>query len=55
MNFLVTVYNGSIPDVANIRVAEADGDVQIITRYLDAVIGYASELKEQLNSKSKTK
>lgn len=51
VNFLTQVYYGSVEDVANIKVAEADNDQETIENYLSAVREYASELLNKLREK----
>ena len=53
VNFLTQVFYGSIEDIANIKVAEADGDNEIIKKYLLAVHNYAARLFNELNEEKK--
>ena len=48
INFLRTVYNDSVPDVANIIVAEADKDKEVILNYLTAVKEYTEKLIDKV-------
>lgn len=49
VNFLTQVYNGSIPDVAAIKVAEAEGDKETIAKYLLQVHNYTARLINKIN------
>lgn len=51
VNFLTQVYYGSVEDVANIKVAEADNDQETIENYLIAVREYTSGLLNKLREK----
>ena len=53
INFLRTVYKDSVPDVARILVAEAEGDATIISRYLDTVSKYVEKLKSKVETYGK--
>ena len=44
VNFLRQVYEGSVNDVANIIVAEAEGDKETIIQYLNRVKEYTEKL-----------
>ena len=48
VNFLTQVYSGSMTDVANIKVAEADNDRETIEKYLMAVHNYTGRLINKL-------
>lgn len=49
VNFLTQVFYGSVEDVANIKVAEADGDKTTIEKYLLSVHNYTERLINKLN------
>ena len=52
INFLKHVYSESVPDVANLLVAEAEVDVETIKSYLLGTRNYVDKLlKELLNNK----
>ena len=52
VKFLKHVYSESVPDVANLLVAEAEGDVETIKNYLLGTRNYVDKLlKELLNNK----
>ena len=53
VNFLTQVFHGSIEDIATITVAEADGDNEIIKKYLLSVHNYAARLINELNEEKK--
>lgn len=48
INFLRTVYSESVKDVATIIVAEAEGNKEIIRKYLCTVLDYVNSLIEKL-------
>lgn len=48
VNFLRTVFSKSVKDIATIIVAEADGDKEIIRKYLRTVRDYIDGLIEKL-------
>lgn len=48
VNFLRTVYYGSMTDIANILTAEADGNKEILRKYLQTVREYVDGLIEKL-------
>lgn len=48
VNFLRTVYSESVKDIATIIVAEAEGDKEIIRKYLCTVRDYVDGLIEKL-------
>lgn len=48
VNFLRAVYEGSVVDVANILTAEADGDKEVLLKYLHTVRDYVDKLIEKL-------
>lgn len=49
INFLKHIYSESVPDVANILVAEADGDVETIKSYLMGVRDYIDKLINEIS------
>ena len=53
VNFLTQVFYGSVEDVANIKVAEADEDNEVIKKYLLSVYNYARQLLNELNEEKK--
>lgn len=50
INFLKHIYSESVPDIANILVAEADGDVETIKSYLLGVRNYVDKLINEIES-----
>ena len=50
INFLKHVYSESVPDVANLLVAEAEGDVENIKSYLLGVRNYVDKLINEIDS-----
>lgn len=48
INFLRTIYSGSFKDIATIMVAEAEGDMETIRRYLYTVQNYVNSLIKKL-------
>ena len=48
VNFLTQVYYGSVPDVATIKVAEAENDYETIEKYLLSVYNYTAKLMNKL-------
>ena len=48
VNFLKHVFNDSVPDVANIIVAEAENDKETIEKYLWTVYNYTAKLINKL-------
>ena len=48
INFLRQVYQGSVADVANIMVAEAEGDTETIIQYLNRVKEYTEKLIKEI-------
>ena len=48
VNFLRHVYEGSMPDVANIMVAEANKDTETMKKYLITVRDYTQKLINKL-------
>lgn len=44
IRFLKHIFAESVPDIANILVAEAEGDKDTILRYLGGVVLYLNEL-----------
>lgn len=53
INFLKHIYSESVPDIANILVAEAEGDKETIRRYLTSVRDYVEELLNELEKEDK--
>ena len=53
VKFLKHIYSESVPDVANILVAEADGDVEVIKDYLLNVRNYIDRLLNEIENESK--
>lgn len=53
INFLKHVYSESVPDIANILVAEAEGDVETIKSYLIGVRDYIDKLINEIENESK--
>lgn len=58
VNFLTQVFDGSVTDIANIKVAEADNDKATIEKYLITVRDYTekliNKLKEERNETQQT-
>ena len=54
-NFLRHVYSSSVPDLANITVAEGEDKYDVIISYLETLRGYMdkwiSELKREANER----
>ena len=48
INFLKHVYSESVPDVANLLVAEAEGDVEMVKDYLLNVRNYIDRLLNEI-------
>lgn len=48
VNFLVTIYSESIPDIATILNAEAEGDTNTLIKYLETVKSYTEGLINKL-------
>ena len=48
INFLKHIYSGSIPNIANILVAEAEGDKEVIQDYLLDTREYIDKLLKEL-------
>lgn len=48
VNFLTQVFDGSVTDIANIKVAEADNDKATIEKYLMTVHKYTAKLINKL-------
>ena len=48
VNFLTQVFDGSVTDIANIKVAEADNDKATIEKYLITVCDYTEKLINKL-------
>lgn len=53
VNFLTHIYHDSIADVAAIKVAEADNDLETIEKYLMYVHNYTGRLINQLKEEQK--
>ena len=53
VKFLKHVYSESVPDIANILVAEADGDVETIKSYLMGVRDYIDKLINEIGENEK--
>jgi hypothetical protein len=45
--FLKHIYAESVPDLANLLVAEAEKDVDIIIKYLETVRGFCDDLIDE--------
>ena len=52
LNFLKHVYSESVPDVANLLVAEAEGDVEVIKDYLLNVRNYIDRLLNKIENET---
>lgn len=52
INFLKHVYSESVPDVANLLVAEAEGDVETIKSYLMGVRNYIDKLLNEIENET---
>lgn len=48
IRFLKHIFSDSVPDIANILVAEAEGDKDTILRYLGGVVLYLNELIHEM-------
>ena len=48
INFLKHIYSESVPDIANILVAEAEGDKKMIRNYLLDVRTFIDKLLKEL-------
>ena len=53
INFLKHIYSESVPDIANILVAEAEGDKETIRRYYTSVRDYVEKLLNELEKEDK--
>ena len=53
INFLKHIYSDSVPDVANLLVAEADGDVETIKSYLLGMRNYVDKLINEIGENEK--
>ena len=51
LNFLKHIYSESVTSVANLLVAEAEGDVDTIKSYLMGVRDYIDELLNEMEEK----
>ena len=52
VKFLKHVYSESVPDVANLLVAEAEGDVEMIKDYLLNVRNYIDRLLNEIENET---
>ena len=52
INFLKHVYSDSVPDVANLLVAEAEGDVEMVKDYLLNVRNYIDRLLNEIENET---
>lgn len=52
INFLKHVYSESVPDVANLLVAEAEGDVEMVKDYLLSVRNYIDKLLNEIENET---
>lgn len=52
VKFLKHVYSESVPDIANILVAEAEGDKETIKNYLMGVRNYIDRLLSRIEDKT---
>ena len=52
INFLKHVYSESVPDVANLLVAEAEGDVKMVKDYLLNVRNYIDKLLNEIENET---
>ena len=52
IRFLKHVYSESVPDVANILVAEAEWDVETIKSYLTGVRDYIDKLLKEIENET---
>ena len=52
INFLKHVYSESVPDVANLLVAEAEGDVEMVKDYLLNVRNYIDRLLNEIENET---
>ena len=52
INFLKHVYSESVPDLANILVAEAEGDVEMVKDYLLSVRNYIDKLLNEIENET---
>lgn len=52
VKFLKHVYSESVPDIANILVAEAEGDVEMVKDYLLNVRNYIDKLLNEIENES---
>lgn len=55
INFLKHIYSESVPDVANILVAEAEEDKETIKNYLMGVRDYIDKLINEIGSEVESK
>lgn len=52
VKFLKHVYSESVPDIANILVAEAEGDVEMVKDYLLNVRNYIDKLLKEIENET---
>ena len=52
IKFLKHIYSGSVPDIANILVAEAEGDVGMVKDYLLNVRNYIDKLLNEIENET---
>ena len=52
INFLKHIYSESVPDIANILVAEAEGDVETIKSYLLGARNYIDKLINEIENET---
>lgn len=52
INFLKHVYSESVPDIANILVAEAEGDNEMVKDYLMNVRNYIDRLLSEIDNET---
>lgn len=52
INFLKHIFSKSVPDMANILVAEAEGDVKTIKSYLAGVRNYIDKLLNEIENET---
>ncbi len=48
VNFLLTIYSGSIPDIAAILNAQAEEDKETLIKYLENVKAYTDKVIERI-------
>lgn len=52
VSFLKHIYESSVPDLANILVAEAEGNTKLIVKYLETVRGFVDSLIEECTNEN---